>query len=89
MMSPELIEAIDFYYRVFWSQALLWGWAFCVMTGTIIGELKGRKWAGFALGLLLGPVGLVAACCLSSSAPGETDRPEWVARVVEQIGGLG
>lgn len=88
-MSPQLSEAIDYYYLAFWSQALLWSWAFCVMTGAIIGELKGRKWAGFALGLLLGPLGILAACFLSRNATNQAQRPVWVARVMEQVRGDG
>lgn len=88
-MSPQLSEAIDYYYWAFWSQTLLWSWAFCAMTGAIIGELKGRRWAGFALGLLLGPLGILAACFLSRNATSPAQRPVWVARAMEQIRGGG
>ena len=80
-MSPEAAEAIDSFYLAFWCQTLLWSWALSAMSGAVIGESKDRKWAGFALGLLLGPLGVLAACFLSPS-------PERPVRYRFQVVGL-
>ena len=36
----------------------------CGVVGSIVGENRGRKWAGFWLGLLLGPIGILATLFL-------------------------
>lgn len=36
----------------------------CALIGSAIGQWKGRRTAGFVLGLLLGPIGCLIALCL-------------------------
>lgn len=40
-------------------------WAFFAFLGAAVGKDKGNANAGFLLGLLLGPIGVVIAACLS------------------------
>lgn len=42
-------------------------WLVCGLAGAIIGEHKGRTARGFALGFLLGPLGVLAACTMPPS----------------------
>jgi hypothetical protein len=43
----------------------LW-WIFCAIVGGAIGAIKGRVGAGILWGALLGPIGVLAACCLTN-----------------------
>lgn len=39
-------------------------WILCAFVGAMIGSGKGMGGAGFALGLFLGPIGVIIAACL-------------------------
>jgi len=47
------------------DSAFLW-WIFCAIIGGAIGAIKGRVGAGILWGGLLGPIGILIVCCLSS-----------------------
>jgi len=63
-------------------------WIICAFIGLAIGSSKGQAAAGFLLGLLLGPVGLLIALIMKPSIQVQAQRAEAVdferARIREQ-----
>lgn len=49
-------------------------WCLCAAVGYSIGEKKGRRAAGFWLGLLLGIFGIIIIACMSETYAHATER---------------
>lgn len=58
----------------------------CAFIGKAIGVSKGMPWAGFFLGLLLGPIGLIIIAVLPRTAIAEAAHQYQVQKLLERVG---
>lgn len=56
---------------------VLIGALLCALAGSVIASLRGGDpMAGFIVGMLLGPFGLLIACCLCADKPARRQGPD-------------
>lgn len=61
-------------------------WLICGLIGWYIGDTKGRPGDGFALGVLLGPIGIIVIAAMGRSAKKEAEHQAEVAAVSARMG---
>ena len=53
------------------------GLVLCALAGSVIASLRGGDpMAGFIVGMVLGPLGLLIACCLCADKPARRQSPD-------------